>query len=80
MFIADPGSAFFPLPDPGVKKAPDPGSGSAKLPPTKDHALNEVQFVLMQPVSNLVRKPVPGNLSNLFLQEPVALPLILLVH
>ncbi len=31
MFIPDPGSGFFPIPDPGVKKAPDPGSGSATL-------------------------------------------------
>jgi hypothetical protein len=23
---------FLPIPDPGVKKAPDPGSGSATLP------------------------------------------------
>jgi hypothetical protein len=29
MFIADPGSGFFSIPDPGVKEAPDPGSGSA---------------------------------------------------
>jgi hypothetical protein len=28
MFIPDPGSGFF---HPGVKKAPDPGSGSATL-------------------------------------------------
>ncbi len=26
-----PGSRFFPIPDPGVKKALDPGSGSATL-------------------------------------------------
>ncbi len=35
MFIPDPdfesGSWFLPIPDPGVKKAPDPGSGSATL-------------------------------------------------
>jgi hypothetical protein len=33
MFIADPRSGFFPsrIPDPGVKKAPAPGSGSATL-------------------------------------------------
>ena len=29
MFIPDPD--FFPIPDPGVKKALDPGSGSATL-------------------------------------------------
>jgi hypothetical protein len=28
MFIPDPGSGFFLIPDPGVQKAPDPGSGS----------------------------------------------------
>jgi hypothetical protein len=27
----DPGSGYFSIPDPGVKRAPDPGSGSAKL-------------------------------------------------
>ncbi len=26
-----PGSGFFSIPDPGVKKAPDPGSESATL-------------------------------------------------
>ncbi len=32
--IQDPGSGknLFRIPDPGVKKAPDPGSGSATLP------------------------------------------------
>jgi hypothetical protein len=32
--IRDPGSGknLFRIPDPGVKKAPDPGSGSATLP------------------------------------------------
>jgi hypothetical protein len=29
MVIPDPGSGFFSIPDPGVKKAPDPGSGIA---------------------------------------------------
>jgi hypothetical protein len=24
--ISDPGFGFFPIPDPGVKKSPDPGS------------------------------------------------------
>jgi hypothetical protein len=34
--IRDPGSGknLFRIPDPGVKKAPDPGSGSATLPTT----------------------------------------------
>jgi hypothetical protein len=38
MFIPDPGSRaldpdldFLPIPDPVVKKAPDPGTGSATL-------------------------------------------------
>ncbi len=34
LFIPDPGSRIWMLtfyPDPGVKKAPDPGSGSATL-------------------------------------------------
>jgi hypothetical protein len=30
--IRDPGKNLFRIPDPGVKKAPDPGSGSATLP------------------------------------------------
>jgi hypothetical protein len=32
-WIPDPSSGFFPSPitDPGVRKAPDPGSGSATL-------------------------------------------------
>ena len=29
--ITDPDADFLPIPDPGVKKAPDPGSGSATL-------------------------------------------------
>jgi hypothetical protein len=29
--ILDPDADFLPIPDPGVKKAPDPGSGSATL-------------------------------------------------
>jgi hypothetical protein len=29
--IPDPNADFLPIPDPGVKKAPDPGSGSATL-------------------------------------------------
>jgi hypothetical protein len=35
--IRDPGSGknLFRIPDPGVKKAPDPGSGSATLQKTK---------------------------------------------
>jgi hypothetical protein len=39
MFIPDPGSEFF-IPDPGVKKALDPGSGSATL------TLNEIDVSL----------------------------------
>jgi hypothetical protein len=31
MFIPDPGSGFFSIPDPVVKIAPDPGLGSATM-------------------------------------------------
>jgi hypothetical protein len=31
MLIPNPDLDFFPIPDPGVKKAPDPGCGSAAL-------------------------------------------------
>ncbi len=31
LFIADPVPDYLTIPDPGVKKAPDPGSGSATL-------------------------------------------------
>jgi hypothetical protein len=31
MFIPDPDLDFLPIPDPWVKKAPDPGYGSATL-------------------------------------------------
>jgi hypothetical protein len=31
MFIPDPGSGYFSIPDPGVIKAPDLGSGSATM-------------------------------------------------
>jgi hypothetical protein len=29
--VADPDPFFLPIPDPGIKKATDPGSGSATL-------------------------------------------------
>jgi hypothetical protein len=32
LFILDPDADFLPIPDLGVKKAPDPGSGSVTLP------------------------------------------------
>jgi hypothetical protein len=31
MFILDPDLDFLPIPDPGIKKAPDPGSESTTL-------------------------------------------------
>jgi hypothetical protein len=31
LFFSDPDLDFLPIPDPGVKMAPDPGSGSATL-------------------------------------------------
>jgi hypothetical protein len=35
MFIQDPDLDFLPIPDPGVKKAPDPGSATLLLSPNK---------------------------------------------
>jgi hypothetical protein len=35
-WIPYPDLIFYPIPDPGVKKSPDPGSGSATLPLTDD--------------------------------------------
>jgi hypothetical protein len=42
LFILGPvsGSGFFSIPDPDVKKEPDPGSGSATLVAKSDHDLN----------------------------------------
>jgi hypothetical protein len=39
IWVWDPGSGknLFRIPDPGVKKAPDPGSGSATLLTHKSH-------------------------------------------
>ena len=46
--IRDPGSGknLFRIPDPGVKKAPDPGSGSATLPKTATKERGEKKFVV----------------------------------
>ncbi len=46
--IRDPGSRIRkkPIPDPGVKKAPDPGSGSATLPTGKSCCIRKVCFPL----------------------------------
>jgi hypothetical protein len=44
--VVHPGSGiliFLPIPDPGVKKAPDPGSGSAAL-------LMHMQRIRTQPI------------------------------
>jgi hypothetical protein len=40
--IRDPGSGknLFRIPDPGVKKAPDPGSGSATLGRSKPRSIH----------------------------------------
>jgi hypothetical protein len=44
MFIPDPDADVLPIPDPGVKKAPDSGSGSATLVPgTSVEEVNGVQ-------------------------------------
>jgi hypothetical protein len=51
--VVHPGSrirmlTFYPswIPDPGVKKAPDPGSGSAKLPVTLETPEAEVTSIV----------------------------------
>ncbi len=46
--IWGPGSGknLFRIPDPGVKKAPDPGSGSATLPPGTYTQITIFSFLL----------------------------------
>jgi hypothetical protein len=47
IWVWDPGSGkFFRIPDPGVKKAPDPGSGSATL----------VKMYRQKVISKIIRK------------------------
>jgi hypothetical protein len=73
MFITDPGSGFFPIPDPGVKKhrIPDLQYCILSYPilsyPTASIMYYTTCSLYLCRLSNLVRKPVPGNLSNLFL-------------
>jgi hypothetical protein len=45
--ISDPDADFLPIPDPEVKKAPDPGSGSATL-------LESVLFLLAFPIGYFI--------------------------
>ncbi len=53
MFIPDPDLDFYPsrIPDPGVKMAPDPGSGSATLGMTTDGVMG---FGILLSVRGLV--------------------------
>jgi hypothetical protein len=50
MLILDPGSGFFSIQGPEVKKAPDPGSGSATLVVNFVHTGNQIgrQLFLIQ--------------------------------
>jgi hypothetical protein len=48
---------FFPIPDPGVKKAPDPGYGFATL-------ILWVIFSLLDPFPGSPLNPDPGSLMN----------------
>ncbi len=59
--IRDPGSGknLFRIPDPGVKKAPDPGSGSATLATASREFLHE-------PQSLENHRRVPANSPYLF--------------
>ncbi len=41
MFIPDPGRGFYSIPDPGVRKAQDPGSGSVTLIASKNLFLHD---------------------------------------
>jgi len=43
--ILDPGSEFFSIPDPRVKKAPDPGSGTATLPPPTKYRTKDAELL-----------------------------------
>ncbi len=43
IWVWDPGSGKKPIQDPGVKKAPDPGSGSATLHVWLDLGLRKVR-------------------------------------
>jgi hypothetical protein len=63
--IRDPGSGknLFRIPDPGVKKAPDPGSGSATLGITKNSMLgNRTFFVFVKKIYGTFSIPYPYGL------------------
>jgi hypothetical protein len=50
IWVWDPGSGknLFRIPDPGVKKAPDPGSRSATLPPVVENQLHCLLWKIAQ--------------------------------
>jgi hypothetical protein len=48
MFIPDPDLDFLAISDPGVQKAPDPGSGSATLPETVKYLLYVLKLFLIR--------------------------------
>jgi hypothetical protein len=53
MYIPDPDLYFLPIPNPGVKKAPDPRSGSATLVSPKLKIRSTPSFILSKKVSVL---------------------------
>jgi hypothetical protein len=60
MFIPDPDLDFLPIPDPGVKKAPNPGSGSTMVNNT--HYLRLLGFLSMTQVP--IKKERTGKSSH----------------
>jgi hypothetical protein len=58
--IRDPGSGknLFRIPDPGVKKAPDPGSGSATLDPRSSPYSFVFLLYTLFTISNFYRSPI----------------------
>jgi hypothetical protein len=73
-----PGSEknLFRIPDPGVKKAPDPGSGSATLPLTKPCPGMDVLWagtpMVTLPGETLASRVASSQLATLGLAEMVA--------
>jgi hypothetical protein len=55
--VLNPYPDFVPIPDPGIKKAPDPGSGSATLPLVKS----------LSQSTSILKKSVPRE--NIFIDD-----------